>query len=119
MECYGASHLLTIPPSESTARDLPSVSCLHVEIPKEDDLLLHLNVIINFIREGLNSGTGVMIHSFEDTHIRLALAAYCKPSLDLTCYCLTKLYHSKGMSSRRLDSTQAIGISLEVKGSYQ
>jgi hypothetical protein len=79
LDCYEISHLLTVRPSESTAKDLTNATCLHIAMDddfQKDDLVLHVDRMIDFIKSGLTKGTGVLIHSLELMHIRLAFAAY-------------------------------------------
>jgi hypothetical protein len=79
MDCYGISHLLTIRPAESTARDLSNANCLHIELDddfEKDDLLLHMDRMLSHIKSAITAGTGVLIHSFQESHIWLPFAAY-------------------------------------------
>lgn len=103
-DCHNISHLLTIRPSESTATasHLPSISCLHISMGDDfetDDLALYLDRTSDFIKTGLSEGSGVMIHSFEDSHLRLAFAAYLS-------------------RTNRLTPQEAIDVTLKVKDVY-
>lgn len=79
LDSYGISHMLTIRPAESTAIEFPHATCLHIDMEddfEEDDLVLHTGRMSDFIGMGSKDGTGVLIHSFEEQHIQLALSAY-------------------------------------------
>ena len=83
MDSYGISHILTIRPAESSARDIPNAKCLHVSMDdnfEDDDLVLYTDTMLQHIKSGVSgpSGTGVLIHSFEESHINLPFAAYRK-----------------------------------------
>jgi len=88
-DCYGISHLLTIRPAESTTRDinLPTATCLHFELDdgfEKDDLVLYSERIVDFIKSGITQGTGVLIHSFDESHIQFAFAAYLLSTKQMT-----------------------------------
>lgn len=101
MDSYGISHLLTIRPAESTARNIVNAKCLHIHMDddfEKDDLVLYMDSMLQHIKSGVigPDGTGILIHSFTESHIRLPLAAYL-------------------MDVKNISSDTAIELTLKVK----
>jgi hypothetical protein len=70
--------------------------------------------ILDFIESGTTNGTGVLIHSFEEKQIRLAIAAYSRCLL----FIRTLLSQSVGLVMRSRGTTiqSAIEITKAIRG---
>ena len=75
---HKVTHLILIEPAERSALSAPSVVRLLLQLSDEgsNQLASDLERSTAFIRTSVDAGGCVLVHSFQDMHVRLIFAAY-------------------------------------------